>query len=59
MADLCSPRRIRSSDRGKGDRLKCGTRRVFVRDCAYIDRLTVSRRQELHVTCVSFNVNTE
>lgn len=24
MAVLCTPRRIRSSDRGKGDRLKCG-----------------------------------
>lgn len=59
MAVLCSPRRIRSSDRGKGDRLKYGFRRVFVWDCAYTDRLMLSRRQELHATCVTFNVNTE
>lgn len=38
MAVLCSPRRIRSSDRGKGDRLKCGIRRAF----CYVGFMSIS-----------------
>lgn len=64
MAVLCSPRRIRSSDRGKGDRLKCGTHPAF----CYVGRQGTEFRVTIELlrlvstkvasTCVTvFNVN--
>lgn len=59
MAVLCIPRRIRSSDRGKGDCLKCGIRPAFCSQTGGTDRSSISPSctKVAHDACVTFNVN--
>lgn len=51
MAVLCSPRRIRTSDRGKGAVLNAALARLFVMSGFVPDRLTRSRRIGKKVAC--------